>query len=80
MATKKTVKKIDTKKVAKIETVQAVQEFYENQGIKVSNGVEYGFTDTTLVLHLEKCDIQVKIVAPSNKNGDRYTALETENE
>ena len=76
--TKKAPKKVDVKKVTKYNTVSEIQEFYEQQGFAVSNGSLFGFTDTTLVVHLENCDIQIKIVAPGAKNGERYSPLETE--
>lgn len=71
MAVKK-AKKIDPKKVAKIETMETITELFEGQGITVLNGVDYGFTDTTMIIRLEGVDVQVKLVTPSAKTGDRY--------
>ena len=49
---------------------------YENLGYQVSLGTEFGLTNSTLILHMEECDIQIKIVAPGVKNGLRYTKIE----
>lgn len=76
MATKKTVKKIDPKKVVKLSVVEMIREMYEDQGLEVSCGTDYGFTDTTLVAHLKECDVQIKIVSPSAKVGMRYQKVE----
>ena len=52
---------------------------FEGLGIEVGEGSEFGFTEGTLVLKLEKCDIQVKLIAP--KSGiERYEKLEEEEE
>lgn len=73
----KTVKKIDVKKIAKTEVSTQVKGLFEGLGIKVEDGVAFGFTEGTLVLALEKCDVQVKLITP--KAGvDRYEKLEEE--
>ena len=78
MATQKTVKKVDIKKVVKGNVVKEITSMYEEQGYQVSCGTDYGFTDSTLIIHLAECDIQVKMIAPGAKNGERYTKLEEE--
>lgn len=79
MAKKVTKKKVDFKKAAKAVVSAQIREFFENQDIEVGNGVDYGFTDGTLVLHMEKCDVQVKLITP--KAGlERYEILEDEEE
>ena len=76
---KKVTKKVDFKKAAKAGVSTQIREFFENQGIEVGNGVDYGCTDGTLVLHMEKCDVQVKLITP--KAGlERYELLEEEEE
>jgi len=76
---KKIVKKVDMKKVSKIEVSAKVRELFEGLGIIVNDGLDYGFTEGTLVLNMEKCDIQVKLIAP--KAGlERYEQLEEEEE
>ena len=75
---KKTVKKVDCKKVEKMAVKGNIQELFEGLGFVVNDGKEiYGFTDGTLVVSMDKCDIQIKLIAP--KAGiDRYEKLEEE--
>lgn len=76
---KKTVKKVDVKKVSKMEVSSLVRELFEGLGIEVGNGVDYGMTEGTLILTMDKCDVQVKLITP--KSGiDRYEKLEEEEE
>lgn len=77
---KKTVKKVDNKKVEKMAVKGNIQELFEGLGYVVNDGKEiYGFTDGTLVVEMDKCDIQIKLIAP--KAGiDRYEKLEEEEE
>ena len=77
---KKTVKKVDFKKVEKMAVKGNIQELFEGLGYMVNDGKEiYGFTDGTLVVEMDKCDIQIKLIAP--KAGiDRYEKLEEEEE
>ena len=69
-------KKLNVKDVAKKQIVEDVKAHYENLGYQVSLGTEFGLTNSTLILHMEECDIQIKIVAPGVKNGLRYTKIE----
>lgn len=74
---KKVVKKVDVKKVAKMEVNGNVKEMFEGLGIEILDGAEFGFTEGTLVARLEKCDVQIKLITP--KAGiDRYEKLEEE--
>ena len=74
---KKVTKKVDVKKVVKLEVSVKVAEFLESIGISVEQGTDYGFTEGTLVAHLEKADVQIKLITP--KAGiDRYQKLEDE--
>lgn len=77
---KKTVKKVDNKKVEKMTVKGNIQELFEGLGFVVNDGKEiYGFTDGTLVVEMDKCDIQIKLIAP--KSGiDRYEKLVEEEE
>lgn len=76
---KKTVKKVDIKKVAKLAVSEQIKQMFTGLDIEVGNGVDYGFTEGTLVLHMEKCDVQVKLITP--KAGvERYDLLEEEEE
>ena len=74
---KKTTKKIDVKKVTKIEVSEIIKNLFEEKGIIVSNGQDFGMTEGTLILTMDKCDVQVKLITP--KAGiDRYETLEEE--
>lgn len=74
---KKTVKKVDVKKVAKKEVSSQIMEMFKGLDMEISDGVLYGFTEGTLVLHMEKCDVQIKLITP--KAGiDKYEMLEDE--
>lgn len=76
---KKTTKKVDVKKVTKLEVSNQVATLFEEMGITVGNGQDYGFTEGTLVLRMEKCDVQVKLITP--KAGvERYEILVDEDE
>lgn len=76
MTTAKKVKKVDVKKEAKLELSALFAEFLASKGIEVdANYEDYGFTAGTLVVKMEKTDVQVKLVTP--KAGlDRYTVVE----
>lgn len=77
---KKTIKKVDYKRMEKMTVKGNIQEFFAGLGFVVNDGKEiYGFTDGTLVVVMEKCDIQIKLISP--KSGiDRYEKLEEEME
>ena len=58
-------KKVDVKKLAKQELSDLIKEFLIEKGIEVSSNAEdYGFTQGTLVVHMEKTDVQVKLITP----------------
>ena len=58
-------KKVDVKKLAKQELSNLIKEFLIEKGIEVSSNAEdYGFTQGTLVVHMEKTDVQVKLITP----------------
>ena len=65
-------KKVDFKKVSKQELSKLFEEFLTEKGIEVSSNAEdFAFTQGTLVVHMEKTDVQVKLITP--KAGlDRY--------
>lgn len=76
---KKTVKKIDVKKSTKMEVSQFVRDYFEELGIEIKDGSDFGMTEGTLVLKMDKCDVQVKLITP--KAGlERYEELESEEE
>ena len=51
------MKKVDEKVVAKNEVMAMVSKMLEANGIKFDDGMEYGFTEGTMVVHLEKFDV-----------------------
>lgn len=58
-------KKVDVKKLAKQELSDLFKEFLMEKGIEVSSNAEdFGFTQGTLVVHMEKTDVQVKLITP----------------
>ena len=69
-------KKVDVKKVAKQELSDLFKEFLIEKGIEVSSNAEdFAFTQGTLVVHMEKTDVQVKLITP--KAGlERYQQVE----
>ena len=76
----KVVKKVDCKKVEKMAVKGSIQELFQEMGYEVFDGKDvYGFTDGTLVVAMDKCDIQIKLIAP--KAGiERYEKIEEEEE
>jgi hypothetical protein len=69
-------RKVDVKKAAKEELSNLFKEFLMEKGIEVSDNAEdFAFTQGTLVVHMEKTDVQVKLITP--KAGlDRYQQVE----
>lgn len=62
---KKTTKKIDVKKVSKLELSKLLADFLLEKGVTVhTNAEDYGFTEGTLVVETEACDVQVKFITP----------------
>ena len=74
---KKTVKKVDVKKVAKMKVMEIVCEALEAAGIPVLDGEDYGDTAGTIIARTEKCDVKIRPITP--KAGlERYERLEEE--
>lgn len=62
---KKTAKKVDIKKVSKLELSKLLADFLMEKGVAVhTNAEDYGFTEGTLVVETEACDVQVKFITP----------------
>ena len=75
----KKIKKVDVKKVAKLEVSALIRNLFEEMEITVGSAEDYGFTEGSLVLDMPKCDVQVKIITP--KAGiDRYEKITEEEE
>ena len=75
----KKIKKVDVKKVAKLEVSALIRNLFEEMEITVGSAEDYGFTEGSLVLDMPQCDVQVKIITP--KAGiDRYDIITEEEE
>lgn len=62
---KKTTKKVDVKKVSKLELSKLLADFLMEKGVAVhTNAEDYGFTEGTLIVETEACDVQVKFITP----------------
>lgn len=62
---KKTTKKVDVKKTSKLELSKLLADFLLEKGVAVhTNAEDYGFTEGTLVVETEGCDVQVKFITP----------------
>lgn len=66
------VKKVDVKKAAKLELAGLFKEFLEAKGIEYNENYEdFNFTQGTTLVHMDKTDVQVKLITP--KHGlERY--------
>lgn len=75
----KKMKKINPKDTAKTNLMAVICESLKQLEIPVEDGMEYGFTKGTLVIHAPECDIQLKPITP--KAGiDRYVKDKEEEE
>ena len=62
---KKTVKKVDNKKVAKLSIMDVVGKALIEAGYEVFlAGEDFGFTQGTIVCRTDKCDVQIKPITP----------------
>ena len=64
MAKTKKVKKVNPKDVAKERVMAVIRESLEQVDIDFEDGVEFGMTKGTIVVHLDGYDIQIKPIAP----------------
>lgn len=61
----KTVKKVDVKKVAKMDLSKAIAEFLTDSGFTVNtDSAEFGFSEGTIVVSTDATDVQVKFITP----------------
>lgn len=72
------VKKIDAKRMAKLEASKTIMQLLQGEGFEVLDGTSFGFTEGSLLLRGGICDIQIKLITPSAKTGDRYPELDEE--
>lgn len=80
--TKKVIKrrkKVNPKDLAKEKVMAIIKESLDQVGIEYEDGVEYGMTKGTIVVHVDDYDVQIKPITP--KAGlNRYQKIETEEE
>lgn len=69
-------KKVDVKREAKLKASKLIMELLQSQGMEVLEGTDFGFTEGSLLLRGAVCDIQIKLITPSAKTGNRYPKLE----
>ena len=75
----KRTKKVNEKDMAKNDIMNIIQKALEENGINFKDGVEYGMTKGTIVVHIDGHDVQIKPIAP--KAGlDCYQKVEYEEE
>ena len=61
----KTTKKVDLKKVAKVNVSKAIANALTEAGFEVlTNSADFGFTEGTLVVREKDTDVQVKFIVP----------------
>ena len=79
MAKTKKVKKVNPKDIAKERVMAIIKTSLEQVDIDYEDGVEFGMTKGTIVVHLDGCDVQIKPIAP--KAGlDKYEKVVEEDE
>ena len=80
--TKKVIKKtrkLNPKDLAKAKVMEILIATLEGEGVEYTDGVEYGMTKGTIVVHIDGYDVQIKPISP--KAGlDRYQTVEYEGE
>ena len=75
----KKMKKVDIKKATKLSVSKQIADLFTSLGIFVGTSEQYGFTEGTLVLKMDKCDVQIKLITP--KAGlERYDRIVEEEE
>ena len=75
----KKTKKVNPKDLAKEKVMAIIRESLEQVGIEYEDGVEYGMTKGTIVVHIDDYDVQIKPITP--KVGlNRYQKIEYEEE
>lgn len=73
------VKKVNEKEIVKNEVMKIIANVLAENGLQVDNGEDYGATKGTIIVHHEKCDLQIKPIVP--KAGiTRYEKLADEEE
>ena len=80
----KKTKKIDVKKEAKRGLSEFSGQLLNSSDIAIERGTEFGFTEGTIVAHLDEVDVQIKLITPKagltryEKIADEDSEVETE--
>ena len=80
----KKTKKIDVKKEAKRGLSEFIGQLLNSSDIAIERGTEFGFTEGTIVAHLNEVDVQIKLITPKSgltryeKIADEDSEVETE--
>ena len=80
----KKTKKIDVKKEAKRGLSELIGQLLNSSDIAIERGTEFGFTEGTIVAHLDEVDVQIKLITPKagltryEKIADEDSEVETE--
>ena len=62
----KKTKKIDVKKEAKRGLSELIGQLLNSSDIAIERGTEFGFTEGTIVAHLDEVDVQIKLITPKS--------------
>ena len=62
----KKTKKIDVKKEAKRGLSELIEQLLNSSDILIERGTEFGFTEGTIVAHLDEVDVQIKLITPKS--------------
>ena len=62
----KKTKKIDVKKEAKRGLSEFIGQLLNSSDIAIERGTEFGFTEGTIVAHLDEVDVQIKMITPKS--------------
>lgn len=62
----KKTKKIDVKKEAKRGLSECIGQLLSSNDISIEKGTEFGFTEGTIVAHLDDVDVQIKLITPKS--------------
>lgn len=73
-------RKVDPKMVEKEKISKIITAALEAEGYRAEDGTEYGFTKTSILASGETYDVQVKLITPNTKTGNRYPILPDEEE
>ena len=69
----KTTKKLNAKDVLKANVKSDLMNYFESKEIKVIDAKDYeGFTKDTIIVEINDMHVQIKLITPSQKVGNKY--------